>query len=97
RTVTGVQTCALPILPLTQRVIPLWEARAHGMSDEQAAKGGAAAAAASPSKEPKVIKRYTNRKLYDTVESRYVTLDEIAEMIKQRSEERRVGKGGRGT
>lgn len=32
--------------------------------------------------EPKVIKRYTNRKLYDTVESRYVTLDEIAEMIK---------------
>src|SRR5258707_13028416 len=33
--------------------------------------------------EPKVIKRYTNRKLYDTVESRYVTLDEIAEMIKQ--------------
>ena len=34
------------------------------------------------SREPKVIKRYTNRKLYDTVESRYVTLDEIAEMIK---------------
>lgn len=33
-------------------------------------------------KEPKVIKRYTNRKLYDTVESRYVTLDEIAQMIK---------------
>jgi polyhydroxyalkanoate synthesis repressor PhaR len=33
-------------------------------------------------REPKVIKRYTNRKLYDTVESRYVTLDEIAEMIK---------------
>ena len=31
---------------------------------------------------PKVIKRYTNRKLYDTVESRYVTLDEIAAMIK---------------
>jgi polyhydroxyalkanoate synthesis repressor PhaR len=31
---------------------------------------------------PKVIKRYTNRKLYDTVESRYVTLDEIAVMIK---------------
>jgi polyhydroxyalkanoate synthesis repressor PhaR len=38
---------------------------------------------ATGSKEPKVIKRYTNRKLYDTVESRYVTLDEIAEMIKQ--------------
>ncbi len=36
----------------------------------------------APAREPKVIKRYTNRKLYDTVESRYVTLDEIAEMIK---------------
>jgi polyhydroxyalkanoate synthesis repressor PhaR len=36
-----------------------------------------------PGKEPKVIKRYTNRKLYDTVESRYVTLDEIALMIKE--------------
>jgi polyhydroxyalkanoate synthesis repressor PhaR len=33
-------------------------------------------------REPKVIKRYTNRKLYDTEESRYVTLDEIARMIK---------------
>lgn len=30
----------------------------------------------------KVIKRYTNRKLYDTVDSRYVTLEEIAEMVK---------------
>ncbi|HUL60332.1 MAG TPA: polyhydroxyalkanoate synthesis regulator DNA-binding domain-containing protein [Anaeromyxobacteraceae bacterium] len=37
-------------------------------------------------REPKVIKRYTNRKLYDTVESRYVTLDEIAEMIKAGAE-----------
>ena len=37
-------------------------------------------------REPKVIKRYTNRKLYDTVESRYVTLDEIAEMIKAGTE-----------
>ena len=40
------------------------------------------AAATADKKEPKVIKRYTNRKLYDTVESRYVTLDEIAQMIK---------------
>ena len=47
---------------------------------------------ASPpsSKEPKVIKRYTNRKLYDTVESRYVTLDEIAAMIKEGVEVRIV-------
>jgi polyhydroxyalkanoate synthesis repressor PhaR len=39
-------------------------------------------AASTDRQEPKVIKRYTNRKLYDTVESRYVTLDEIAQMIK---------------
>ena len=39
-------------------------------------------------KEPKVIKRYTNRKLYDTVESRYVTLDEIARMIRAGDEVR---------
>ena len=45
---------------------------------------------AAPTREPKVIKRYTNRKLYDTVESRYVTLDEIAEMIKQGGEVRIV-------
>ena len=35
---------------------------------------------------PKIIKRYSNRKLYDTVESRYVTLDEIAEMVKAGAE-----------
>src|SRR5882724_231872 len=29
-----------------------------------------------------VIKRYSNRKLYDTQESRYVTLEEIDEMIR---------------
>jgi polyhydroxyalkanoate synthesis repressor PhaR len=38
----------------------------------------------------KVIKRYANRKLYDTVESRYVTLDEIAEMVKGGTEVRIV-------
>jgi polyhydroxyalkanoate synthesis repressor PhaR len=36
----------------------------------------------------KVIKRYTNRKLYDTVESRYVTLEEIGEMVKGGAEVR---------
>jgi polyhydroxyalkanoate synthesis repressor PhaR len=46
--------------------------------------------AGAPPKEPKVIKRYTNRKLYDTVESRYVTLDEIAAMIKDGVEVRIV-------
>jgi polyhydroxyalkanoate synthesis repressor PhaR len=54
------------------------------MSEQQAAATYATASA--PAREPKVIKRYTNRKLYDTVESRYVTLEEIAEMIKAGAE-----------
>jgi polyhydroxyalkanoate synthesis repressor PhaR len=52
----------------------MWAENADMSEPEQA--GG-------PGKETKVIKRYTNRKLYDTVESRYVTLDEIALMIKE--------------
>ncbi len=32
--------------------------------------------------EIRVVKRYANRKLYDTQRSRYVTLDQIAEMIR---------------
>lgn len=34
----------------------------------------------------KVIKRYHNRKLYDTTDSCYVTLEDIGEMIKQGEE-----------
>ena len=33
--------------------------------------------------EVRVIKRYANRKLYDTQHSRYVTLDQISEMIRE--------------
>jgi polyhydroxyalkanoate synthesis repressor PhaR len=32
--------------------------------------------------ETRVIKRYANRKLYDTLRSKYVTLDQIADMIR---------------
>jgi len=31
---------------------------------------------------PKIIKRYQNRKLYDTLLSRYITLEDLAKMIK---------------
>jgi len=34
----------------------------------------------------RVIKRYTNRKLYDTDQSRYVTLDDIAKLIRENEE-----------
>ncbi len=33
--------------------------------------------------EPRIVKRYSNRKLYDTVESRYVTLPQIAELVRK--------------
>jgi polyhydroxyalkanoate synthesis repressor PhaR len=36
----------------------------------------------------RVIKRYTNRKLYDTDQSRYVTLDDIARLIRENVEVR---------
>ncbi len=35
------------------------------------------------SKKPRIVKRYQNRKLYDTTTSRYVTLDDIALMIRE--------------
>ncbi|BDG08424.1 polyhydroxyalkanoate synthesis regulator DNA-binding domain-containing protein [Anaeromyxobacter paludicola] len=55
------------------------------MSDEQIPPGDSEPGSG---REPKVIKRYTNRKLYDTEESRYVTLEEIAGMIKAGAEVR---------
>jgi polyhydroxyalkanoate synthesis repressor PhaR len=42
---------------------------------------------APPSERPRrVIKRYSNRKLYDTKDSRYVTLLQIAEMVRTNEE-----------
>ena len=35
---------------------------------------------------PRLIKRYGNRKLYDTSESRYITLDEIARLVRSGSD-----------
>jgi polyhydroxyalkanoate synthesis repressor PhaR len=35
---------------------------------------------------PKIIKKYANRKLYDTNESKYVTLKEIVESVTQGEE-----------
>src|SRR3990167_7542039 len=39
-----------------------------------------------PSAKIKIIKRYQNRKLYDTQQSCYVTLDDIAKMIRTNEE-----------
>ncbi len=46
------------------------------------ATGLARANPAAPMSERRVIKRYANRKLYDTLHSKYVTLEQIAEMIR---------------
>src|SRR5262245_11506589 len=49
------------------------------MTTDDAAQGDGAQ---NPRIRSKIIKRYSNRKLYDTERSKYVTLDEIARMIK---------------
>lgn len=41
-----------------------------------------------PPANPRVIKRYSNRKLYDTQSSQYVTLEQIAQMIRAGEEVR---------
>ncbi len=41
----------------------------------------------------KIIKRYANRKLYDTEQSTYVTLDEIEQMVKDGEELRIIDNG----
>lgn len=37
----------------------------------------------TPHAMPRVVKRYANRKLYDTTDSRYVALDDIAAMVRR--------------
>jgi polyhydroxyalkanoate synthesis repressor PhaR len=38
----------------------------------------------------RIIKRYSNRKLYDTVEKQYTNLNSVAQMIRQDNEEVQV-------
>ncbi len=48
----------------------------------QPQQGNSASPPADDQREKRVVKRYSNRKLYDTRESRYVTLLQIAEMVR---------------
>ena len=52
------------------------------MESKPEAPPAQAAPAESPDRARRVIKRYSNRKLYDTKDSRYVTLLQIAEMVR---------------
>ena len=47
--------------------------------------------------EARIIKRYANRKLYDTQHSRYVTPDQIAEMIRHGDDVKIVDNNDGGT
>ncbi|MEO6574435.1 MAG: polyhydroxyalkanoate synthesis regulator DNA-binding domain-containing protein, partial [Polyangiaceae bacterium] len=56
---------------------------AASSSSPQASPQGSDAASDGVGERPRrVIKRYSNRKLYDTKDSRYVTLLQIAEMVR---------------
>jgi polyhydroxyalkanoate synthesis repressor PhaR len=45
--------------------------------------GNPAGAAAAPADPPVVVKKYANRRLYNTESSSYVTLDDLAAMVRQ--------------
>ena len=47
-------------------------------------RGGESASGESSGKGPRVIRKYPNRRLYDTVESRYVTLADIRRLVVER-------------
>jgi polyhydroxyalkanoate synthesis repressor PhaR len=51
------------------------------MTTETRESGGEASA--KPDEARRVIKRYSNRKLYDTRDSRYITLQQIGEMVRR--------------
>jgi polyhydroxyalkanoate synthesis repressor PhaR len=61
--------------------------RARAKETELDTKPETGVPVAPPSERPRrVIKRYSNRKLYDTKDSRYVTLLQIAEMVRTNEE-----------
>ncbi len=55
------------------------------MSEEQV-KGKAEQAKAEPGKNATVIKKYANRRLYNTATSTYVTLEDLSRMVKEGSD-----------
>jgi polyhydroxyalkanoate synthesis repressor PhaR len=54
--------------------------------DPKPQSSGDAETAAADDKPRRIVKRYSNRKLYDTKDSRYVTLLQIAEMVRSGEE-----------
>jgi polyhydroxyalkanoate synthesis repressor PhaR len=52
------------------------------MADSTARAEAAASPAASPEAPPVVVKKYANRRLYNTESSSYVTLEDLAKMVR---------------
>jgi polyhydroxyalkanoate synthesis repressor PhaR len=52
------------------------------VSDEQGKGQAGSSAAASPNPNATVIKKYANRRLYNTATSTYVTLEDLAQMVR---------------
>ena len=53
------------------------------MNDKGEADRGEGGGASQPPQAPVVIKKYANRRLYNTATSSYVTLDDLSQMVKQ--------------
>ncbi|MEZ5956710.1 MAG: polyhydroxyalkanoate synthesis repressor PhaR [Hyphomonadaceae bacterium] len=53
------------------------------MADSSGPAAGEAGGADAQQGDPIVIKKYANRRLYNTGESKYVTLDDLSEMVRQ--------------
>lgn len=61
-------------------------AQAHQQTAQQSQMSTSTLGLSKPNSKVKIIKRYQNRKLYDTQQSCYVTLDDIAKMIRTNEE-----------
>lgn len=89
----GYRTHAVFAPARTAGSIPLWPGVCHGRGEP--ARYLAAAVPAmltverdNPAKMERLIKRYANRKMYDTRASRYVTLDAVAALVRAGDEVR---------
>lgn len=71
---------SVPFVKTTRRVKDLYGNTGRQELDNQTNTTGSVMTG------PKIIKRYQNRKLYDTQQSCYVTLDDIAKMIRNDEE-----------
>src|SRR5688500_1809671 len=61
-------------------------AASFGVRAEPSASRGSSMASSASGDDVVIIKKYANRRLYDTESSSYITLDRLAEMVRQKRE-----------